>query len=323
MTRRDFLRGAGAAAAFGAATQARLFAAKARDFDEHLAVLLSDLHVNGLDSLDGAGIKPGMRRWLKANVAEILRMDPLPRHVFVLGDIAHLHGRLADYQYSYTDLKLLVYAGINLVLTMGNHDHRKAFLEVWPEYAGRSPVPGSIHTVTHCADYDVVMLDSLNEKDAPNAWNPVNGALSPVAQEWILAELPKWPRPFFICAHHPIWQLKFGDGKKTMERMIDTFPNCRGYINGHDHLWKTNIANWRNPATVPWLTLPSNGFWGDIGYVTLRTREWRGRKCVYARLVQKDFVLNGGNPNPDPSYRPIMWESRMEDLKDAQCTFML
>ncbi len=324
ISRRDFLRG------FGALLGAAPFCAASSDaapsslrFDEHLAVLLSDLHVNGLDTHEGSKVKPDMRNWLKANVAEILRMDPLPRHVFVLGDIAYLQGRLADYQQSYPDLKLLVDAGINLVLTMGNHDHRKAFLEVWPEYAERTLVPDSIHTVTHCADYDVVMLDSLNEKDAPNAWNPVNGALSKAAQEWVLEELPKWPRPFFICAHHAIWQLKFGDGKKTMEHIIGTFPNCRGYINGHDHLWKTNIANWKNPATVPWLTLPSNGFWGDIGYVTLRTGQWRGRKGVQARLVQKDFVLNGGNPNPDPSYRPIMWETRMEDLKGAKCTFML
>ena len=328
ISRRDFLRG------FGALLGAAPFCAASSDaaasvppsplrFDEHLAVLLSDLHVNGLDTHEGSKVKPDMRNWLKANVAEILRMDPLPRHVFVLGDIAYLQGRLADYQQSCPDLKLLVDAGINLVLTMGNHDHRKAFLEVWPEYAERTLVPDSIHTVTHCADYDVVMLDSLNEKDAPNAWNPVNGALSKAAQEWVLEELPKWPRPFFICAHHAIWQLKFGDGKKTMEHIIGTFPNCRGYINGHDHLWKTNIANWKNPATVPWLTLPSNGFWGDIGYVTLRTGQWRGRKGVQARLVQKDFVLNGGNPNPDPSYRPIMWETRMEDLKGAKCTFML
>ncbi len=319
-SRRDFLRGL---AALAAATGGPRFCAAAPSpklkFDEHLAVLLSDIHVNGLDAPDGKPIKPDMRNSLAANVAEILRMDPLPRHVFVFGDIAHLHGRLADYKRSFPDLKLLVDAGIELTLGMGNHDHRKAFLEVWPEYAKRSLVPGAIHTVTHCADYDFIMLDSLDEKDVPDAWNPTNGALSPAAQEWIAAELPKWPRPFFIGAHHPIWQLKFDKTKKSMEHMIGAFPNCRGYIHGHDHIWKTNVVNWRNPATVPLLTLPSNGFWGDIGYATLHTIERNGRKAAQARLVIKDFVLNGGNL----SSRPAMWDARIEDVQGAKCTFVL
>ncbi len=55
------------------------------------------------------------------------------------------------------DLKLLVDAGIKLTIGMGNHDHRKAFLEVWPEYEKRTLIPGAIHTVTSLPDYDVVM----------------------------------------------------------------------------------------------------------------------------------------------------------------------
>jgi hypothetical protein len=250
-------------------------------------------------------------------------MEPLPRHVFIFGDLAHLQGRLVDYKRSYPDLKLLIDAGIKLTIGMGNHDHRKAFLEIWPEYEKRTLLPGAIHTVTSLPDYDLVMLDSLDEKDEVDAWNPTAGALSPASQEWVLSELPKWPRPFFIGAHHPIHELKFGaDRKKRLNDYIVKFPNCRGYIHGHDHIWKTNVANWREPKTVPWLTLPSNGCWGDIGYVTMRVAagKWHGRKVAQAEFVQKDFFL--GNPVAPEKRNPV-WDARLEDVKGAKCTFVI
>ena len=324
MTRRDFLKGVGATVASAAACGPRVIFAKERgQFDEHLAVFLSDIHVNGLDKEgEGWNPRPHMRRYIKENVEEILKMDPLPAHVFIFGDIAYLQGRLVDYKYSRPYLQMLVDAGISLTLAMGNHDHRKAFLEVWPEYAGRTLIPGAIHTVTHCADYDLVMLDSLNEKEGVDAWNPTAGALSKAAQEWILEELPKWPRPFFIGAHHPPYELKFGaDGKKRIHDHISTFPNCRGYIHGHDHIWKTNTVNWKNPNSVPWLTLPSNGCWGDLGYVTMRVAdgEWHGRRVARACFVQKDFIL----PGEYGTERPLAWAARKEDVKGAKCTFVL
>ena len=317
VSRRGFLFGAGAFAAL----PGKLFAGKKADFDETLAVFLSDVHVNGLDELDGKKTKTSMRKWLTKNVAEILRMDPLPRHVFIFGDLAHLQGRLVDYKRSYPDLKLLVDAGIKLTIGMGNHDHRKTFLEVWPEYAERTRIPGAIHTVTSLPDYDLIMLDSLDENDDVNVWNPVRGALSKASQEWILAELPKWPRPFFLGAHHPTWELKFGKGKKkAIHDHVNRFPNCRGYIHGHDHIWKTDVVNWHDARTLPRLTLPSNGCWGDIGYVKFRIEESGGRKAAIAEFVQKDFFL--GAPVAAEK-RPPMWNARLKDMAGAKCTFVL
>lgn len=317
-TRRDFLSGALAALA----APPSLFAARATDFDENFAVLLSDLHVSGLDGPPKGGkpYRTHPRAWLRRSVAEILKMTPLPRHVFVFGDIAYLQGRVEDYRRSAPELKLLVDAGINLTLGLGNHDHRKAFLEVWPEYAQRTRVPGLVHTVTSLPELDLILLDTLDEKEGPNSFNPVGGALAKSVQDWILAELPKWHRPFILGAHHSPWELKFEKGKKRLSERIERFPMCRGFIHGHDHLWKTELVNWRDRRGLPFLTLPSNGFWGDIGYVKLRLRKEGGRKAAVAELVQKDFFL--GEPVPAAERLPN-WDARMKDNVGRKCTFVI
>ena len=52
MTRRELLLGTAASAATGLLPRG-LFAATTADFDENLAVLLADVHVNGLDAFPG------------------------------------------------------------------------------------------------------------------------------------------------------------------------------------------------------------------------------------------------------------------------------
>ena len=316
ISRRSFLCSALAAAAL----PKRLFAAEPADFDERLAVFLSDVHVSGLDaSPDGKPLRLHTRDWLKRSVAEILKMAPLPRHVFVFGDLAYLQGRVEDYRRSAPELKLLVDAGIKLTIGMGNHDHRKAFLEVWPEYEKRTVAPGCVQTVTTLPDFDLIMLDSLCDSDKPGGGNPVGGGLTAAAKEWIVTQLPTWPRPFILGAHHAAWEMKISKSQNLRE-VINTFPNCRGYVHGHDHVWKTSLLNWRDRRGLPILTLPSNGFWGDIGYVKFKTGERKGQKVAITQLVQKDFFL--GPPVP-PEQRLPAWDARLDDNRNRRCTFVL
>lgn len=309
ISRRNFI----AALACAAVMPKKLFAASAADFDETAAVLLADIHINGTSG-------PKMLNFLKSNVAEILRMDPLPRHVFVFGDIAHLKGNPVDYKKTYPVLKLLTDAGIKLTLGMGNHDHRSAFFDCWPEYAERTLVPGEVHTVTSLPDYDMIMLDSLNETGRAGEFNESSGIISVASQEWISANLPKWPRPFFLGAHHPITQIVYRGKWGALKNVIAQSPQCKGFINGHTHVWITNFIDSKNPKTVPWLTLPSGGCWGDIGYATFTMEKWRDRKAVVARLVQKDFLLRNPVPKKD---RPPFWDARMLNNKGAHCTFVI
>lgn len=315
MNRREFLIGLGAALG----TSRGLFAARAVDFDENLAVFLSDVHVNGLDTFPvaatyhtaGKPVKTCMRKWFSASVAEILRMDPLPRNVIIFGDLAYIKGRPEDYRRSYPELKLLVDAGIRLTIGMGNHDHRKEFLEVWPEYAKRTLIPGLIHTVTPLPGVDLIMLDTLDDAGKIESLNPVAGGLAPEALDWIRAELPKWPRPFVLGAHHSVREIRLD---------LKDFPNCRGYIHGHDHIWKTDITTYQDNRGLPLLTLPSNGCWGDIGYALFRIGERGGRKVAVASLVQKDFYLRA--PVAREKRKPA-WDLRMEENRGRTCTFAI
>jgi hypothetical protein len=309
ISRRNFV----AAVAAAAVMPKKVFASSAADFDETAAVFLADIHINGQ-----SGKK--MLNFLRSNVAEILRMDPLPRHVFSFGDIAHTVGRKIDYDKAYPELKLLTDAGIKLTLGLGNHDHRKPFFERWPEYEKLSVVSGEALTVTSLPDYDMIMLDSLYETGKIGALNEVHGAISSSAQEWILENLPNWKRPFFIGAHHPETQIRFAGKMGGLKAEMSKFPNCRGFINGHTHVWITNYVDSKNPNTVPWLTLPSSGCWGDIGYATFKVGQWRGRKAAIASLIQKDFFLR--NPVPK-NKRPPLWDMRMEHNKGAKCIFAI
>ena len=315
LSRRGFLGSILAAGAYAAG--GRLFAAAPEDFDENLAIFLSDVHVSGNNAPDpktGKLEQTYSRDWLKASVAEILQMRPLPRHVLVFGDLAYLIGRKMDYLQSQPDLKLLVDAGIKLTIGMGNHDHRSSFLEVWPEYAERTRVPGNIVSVASLRHADFIMLDSLNETTGPGEWNPVPGALRKEEQDWLAANLPTWPRPFFLGAHHPFHELKVGKKERPIRDLFPKFPNFAGYVHGHDHFWKHGMIDWHKAQSKRWLCLPSNGLWGDIGYVKFRVEPHR----AVASLVQKDCF----HPRPLPkAERNPAWDLQLAENRGQTFTF--
>ena len=91
LSRRGFLQ---SAALFGASTFVSdsfgrsLFTGKAKDFDDSLMVFFSDVHVRGGASYQRDSFVP--------IVAEVLKMNPLPRNVVIFGDFAYLSGKKED-----------------------------------------------------------------------------------------------------------------------------------------------------------------------------------------------------------------------------------
>ena len=313
VSRRAFLRlstiGGTLMAAGGCRTT--LFTGAASDYDPNLTVFLSDIHVRGGESYQ--------LEHFKRVVAEILKMSPLPKRAVVFGDLAYLFGRKEDYVTLAPYLKQLTDAGISVTIGMGNHDRRSAFLEVHPEYARSTKVPGRIVSVVDIGPADILMLDSLAGSDDRGNSNsgPVPGTLDAAQQEWLLAELPKWKRPVFVCAHHPVFELTVGG--KPLSELLYNSPAFAGYINGHNHRWyaEWSFRNYSQRKLLCYLGLPSTGHWGDIGYTLFRTTP----RDAVANLVQHDFFFP--NPLKEGEPRPEMWDAIVEKNRGAHYRFVL
>ncbi len=301
--RRDFL----ALGAMTALSGCKMFTGSKGDYDDRLSVFLSDIHV-----------KPGLYTadMLAKTVAEILRMNPLPRRVIAFGDIAHLFGRDEDYATVEPILRPLTDAGIELTLGLGNHDRRGHFLDHWPEYSKRTLVHGRIVTETSLGDCDLVMLDTLceNHQDETKMCQ-VSGQLTSDQWDWLRAEMPRRKRPFLLAAHHPVNEITDGDSAAIKDLLMET-PNCAGWIHGHDHAYKLGLLSaskrkWDDNTFKRWLCLPSTGYWGDIGYVKFSTSPDSGR----ADLVMKDRYF------PDNSTKTAIDADIVREKQNAFMTF--
>lgn len=265
-----------------------LFTGCCGDFDENLAVFLSDIHVCG---------NPNWTRWhysrreLDLRIAEILAMRPLPRHVVTFGDLAFDAGDPRDYAIVRDKFKLLTDAGIVVTHATGNHDRRAQFLDHFP-MREPSPVVWRIVSEVHFPTCDLILLDSLVEGE-------VAGGLDAPQQEWLLETLAKRTRPVFVGAHHPTRELTVKGA--SIVTALKNCPFCVGWINGHGHTWeKRPLVSWgaRNEDTIRGVQLPSAGLYGDIGYVTFRVSETE----AVATLHETGYWFNDGlHPDEEPS----------------------
>jgi hypothetical protein len=304
ISRRDFCTAMTAAAAISASGAAKKTAG---DIDPSLSVFVADVHV------------PEGRWWshrlFDRVVNEILAMRPLPRNVVVFGDLALYWGVKSDYQGSKPYLKRLADAGIELTIGMGNHDRRSAFLEVWPEYAGRTLVPGRIVTRTDLGHADLLMLDGLQGKDdrGERDCGPSRGVLDAAQQQWLVSELSSLKRPTFLGSHYPIDD--FTVNGKPFKKLILEYPLVAGYIHGHVH---TASSHWTGDKKrfIRTLCLPSASMDTDLGYVVFKTSP----KEATAKLRMYDFLFPILGRN-DP--RPEGWDEIVRDKDGRVCTFRL
>lgn len=307
MNRREFISGTLAVGA--AAGGCRSFNA-AGGTDENFSVFLADLHVGGanraLEYTHGR---------LSRVVDEILSMKPRPKRVVCFGDIGLSYGLAADYAASKPILQRLADAGVELHITMGNHDRRSAFLEYWPEYGKNQLVPGRFTRVVSLGSADLVLLDALKGSDtrADNDMGPVEGTIDPAQLKWFEDFVAKASRPFFVGSHQ--FRDLYIEGPSPISRAAKS-RYFVGWIYGHDHSWAPDIrvASWRDHLVYPTLSLPSTGLWGDIGYVLFRT----DRDGASAELVQSDFYFQ--TPTAHKT-RPRFWDARLRDNQGKTMRF--
>ena len=249
-------------------------------FDDSLSVLISDMHVGGpgSDRVHQKGL-------LSAVVDRILEMRPLPRRVIGFGDLAFLHGLKCDYEMSYSILKRLADAGIEVYNGLGNHDRRSAFFDCYADAAMKSLVPGYAVYRIETPHVDFVMLDSLNED--PSLARKGCGEFPADVQRWMMSEIPRMKGPLILAAHHPLDEMRVGE--RPFRSFLASSKNVVGYIYGHEPCWRPGwiTCSYKTGRIMRTLSLPSTGHWGDIGYVTVRTTPG----VATATLHQLDFFF--------------------------------
>ena len=309
LTRRVFLAGAGATCVGAAAETAALHAAAPRmesrhlggdEYDPNLMVFLSDIHQHD-NTVRWKNGPTQANLVLPQLVKEILTLRPLPAHAVVFGDFSASCGWIEDFRLAAAALKPLSDAGIALTFGMGNHDNRQSFMQVFPAYKKRCLVPGRIVSKVSTPNADLILLDTLKSRDGEDWAEPTNkgshveGAIDATQRNWLRETLAAATRPTFVGAHH--------DAREVgIVKEIVTTPTVFGYIGYSDS------------RTVQTATLPSGGFWGDIGYALFRTFENRAELTVR----QTDFYFNRRWQDKP---RPKNWTERVKMHDGRKVTF--
>lgn len=279
--------------------------------DPSKVVLMSDIHICG-EFKDGAPIKyPYNPTSLNLRIQEILAMRPLPSNVLIFGDVAWDYGLEEDYKYTSTLLKPLEEAGIQVTMTLGNHDRRAPFFKVFPEYAEKTPVPGRAVSIVRLPELDIILLDSLAELPGlkPKQKTTVTGEISDDQIAWLKEYLANNDRPVILGAHHH---------PKEMKNIIDvmtTDPNIVGFIHGHNHIWNKTLVFLRPKKPqhmMPVIGLPAT-FYGDIGFAAMQVE--KGKATI--TYSSKGFWW------PQPQEEPREeWIQRQKDTENEKCTIV-
>ena len=272
MERRDFLKILVGSSLFPWVSFAQDAAAEeGRKRDRNKVVILSDAHV---------GVSSGQwqRDGLAARVATILLMDPLPGCVLILGDLAYAHGDVADYELFKAMMEPLDKAGIPWYPMMGNHDNREAFFSVFPERKS-GLVADRLVTVVKTPRSDFVLLDSLKE-------GKISGTLDEKQRSWLKSFLLGRKKSTFICAHHSIYDTR-------LQTLLEKTPCVSGYFHGHLHSWIEK----RTEKGLNYISMPSSGQWGDIGYVVLTQNSLRAR--LVSTIVDYYYPMPKEPPKPE------------------------
>ncbi|MEO1686674.1 MAG: metallophosphoesterase [Pseudomonadota bacterium] len=191
-------------------------------------IILSDLHIvpegrlsHGLDTLDR----------LNLAIDHVNARHDDAAFVICAGDLAD-HGEAAAYERLKTALERLA---LPTYLTLGNHDHRPTFLEVFgQDLAGPT---GQLDRVIDAEGHRIVILDSSDPDLAGS------GRLAATQLDWLGAQLREAAdRPVVVVLHHNITRFHIQTDFIILEdadAFVDVLrghPDIRQVISGHVHL---------------------------------------------------------------------------------------
>lgn len=201
------------------------------------------------------------------------------------GDLADL-GQTAAYERLKTIIARLP---IPVHITLGNHDHRPAFLEAFGSQFAHAST-GKIDKVIDHKGYRIIVLDSSEP-----------GLVHGVLQDAQIAQLQVWlkeamDRPVIVVLHHNANALHIGsDDIRLLDPTafigaLKTHPDIRQVIAGHVHL--TSTATWHG---LPFTTLAgghySVSFNVDQPDVPVRRLTGPGQMAVVIGTQDRTTVL--------------------------------
>jgi Icc protein len=205
-------------------------------------VVLSDLHIvpEGETSL---GLDTTER--LRAGIAAIHARHRDADLVVIAGDLADLGDR-ASYVRLRAELEGLA---LPVAITIGNHDDRPVFLEVFG--ADLAAGTGFVDRVIDAKGYRIILLDSAITHGRHD------GRLEPVQLLWLADRLAEArDRPVIVILHHHANPLRTAVDEIILRNgddfvaVLASHPDVRQVIAGHVHY--TSTAIWRG---IPFTTL--------------------------------------------------------------------
>lgn len=296
LTRRQLLT-QGASAGLGLIAGQHL--AFAEDTKKELWLLFSDTHI--AEDRKHIEREVNMADHLQQAVKEVLRLQEKERAygLFVNGDLALKDGQQGDYAAFVDIMRPLRTAGIDLHLTMGNHDDRQKFWDASEELSqNKKLMPLKQLDVVTSALVNWVLLDSLQET------NHTPGELGESQIGWLdrtLRDLPD--KPTIVMVHHNP-QFPAGEGAKhsglldteAFIRALDRHPKVKAIIYGHTHTWEVKTKN----SGIHYINLPPVAYPFNkerpTGWVTARvdakgmTLELRSHNITHPEHGQKKRI---------------------------------
>jgi 3',5'-cyclic AMP phosphodiesterase CpdA len=204
-------------------------------------VVMSDLHVMPKGELSMT-LDTGAR--LEQAVDAVIDRYGDADFCILAGDLADL-GQPEAYEHLKTIIARLP---IPVHITLGNHDRRPAFLDVFgADYAIET---GKVDKIIDIKGYRIILLDSSEP-------GRVDGVLEDVQLHWLRARLAEaMDRPVIVVLHHNANALHIrSDDIRILDptafiAALKTHPDIRQVIAGHVHI--TSTASWHG---LPFTTL--------------------------------------------------------------------
>jgi 3',5'-cyclic AMP phosphodiesterase CpdA len=231
-TRRQFL----AASVAGALAARQLAAAEGTAVDEARFALLADTHIPA----DAATMstKTNMAANLKSVVEQVAALEKQPAAAMVIGDCAHLEGKVGDYKL-FGEL-VAPLGKLPLHLCLGNHDHRENCLSAFaPADAPLSAKLEKRVTILPGKHANWFLLDSLD------LVNKTPGLLGEKQLKWLVESLDAHAdKPALIAVHHHLTPIPPTATK--VPGLVDTpalldltaaRKQVKAIFFGHTHVW--------------------------------------------------------------------------------------